>query len=393
MDARLALAIVSTVISALVLILLVVVLVSLRGQKKSVAQLMREQGERWESVGPGGGLFRRPGTAGASAQKQADESTDATPVGTRRIAVVMNPSKQDDPERFRERVRTAARKLGERAPDFYDTSVEDPGFGQAQQAVADGAELVIAAGGDGTVRMVAAALAHSGVRMAILPVGTGNLMARNLQLPLGNIEKALRIALGEEERAGDMAWLRMGMSTQEVAEVEPLPYLVIAGVGADAEIMSITDPVLKKHIGWWAYVVAGFQRVFGHPYDAEVQMIPGRTQQLKARTVLIGNVGKLTAGFVLMPNANAFNQRLEVLILDWLGAAGLGQIGTQLLNPRAKPIARISTLQRGMVKEIRVITAKPQPVELDGDAVGRATHVVAKVDPGSLRLQVPADMD
>jgi diacylglycerol kinase family enzyme len=229
--------------------------------------------------------------------------------------------------------------------------------------------------------------------MAILPVGTGNLMARNLQLPLGNIEKALRIALGEEERAGDMAWLRMGMSTQEVAEVEPLPYLVIAGVGADAEIMSITDPVLKKHIGWWAYVVAGFQRVFGHPYDAEVQMIPGRTQQLKARTVLIGNVGKLTAGFVLMPNANAFNQRLEVLILDWLGAAGLGQIGTQLLNPRAKPIARISTLQRGMVKEIRVITAKPQPVELDGDAVGRATHVVAKVDPGSLRLQVPADMD
>jgi diacylglycerol kinase family enzyme len=40
-----------------------------------------------------------------------------------------------------------------------------------------------------------------------------------------------------------------------------------------------------------------------------------------------------------------------------------------------------------------VITAKPQPVELDGDAVGRATHVVAKVDPGSLRLQVPADMD
>lgn len=381
MDLSLILAITSLALSALVIVLLVVLLVRTRSQRRS---------------GAGVGARATDGATHAADAATADDTSadeDAVQVTPQsrysRIAVVLNPSKSDDPARFRARVRDLVTGRGEPAPVFYDTSVEDAGRGQAEQALADGADLVIAAGGDGTVRMVAAALAHTDVSMAILPLGTGNLVARNLQVPLGDVEGALEVAISGPQKATDMAWLRTGHTVAELERAASRPFMVLAGVGADAEIMSITDPVLKRRIGWWAYVWAGFQRVFGHPYDAQVQLAPDRPQQLKARTILIGNVGKLTAGVVLMPEANAFNRRLEVLVLDWLGPAGLGQIVTQLVAPKAKPIARVSTMQRAEVEEIRVVTAKPQPVELDGDAVGEATHLVAKVDPGALRMQVP----
>ena len=67
---------------------------------------------------------------------------------------------------------------------------------QARLAVASGARLVVAAGGDGTVRAVAAGVAHTGVEMAILPLGTANLAARNLGLPVGCLNAALDVEIG-----------------------------------------------------------------------------------------------------------------------------------------------------------------------------------------------------
>lgn len=212
--------------------------------------------------------------------------------GRPRPWIIVNPSKHADVGAFRRHVDAIAQELGITGIHWLETTIEDPGTGQAVHAVHEGASTVIAAGGDGTVRAVAAGLAGSGVRMGILPVGTGNLLARNLSLPIDDTDGALRIALGSEHRLVDLGWLRIAnveststlppegmllrsayasLRTSDVIEELPdyLPatdeysFVVIAGLGFDGETMATTDPELKKRIGWVAYVVAALGVIVG----------------------------------------------------------------------------------------------------------------------------------
>lgn len=138
--------------------------------------------------------------------------------GLLRPWIIMNPSKHEDPAAFRALVDRAAMDLGAGPPHWLETTREDPGAGQAVEAVSRGAAIVIAAGGDGTVRAVAAGMAGSGVRMGILPVGTGNVLAGNLGLP-DDPAAAMAVALGEYHRNVDLTWVRL----DGVEDASPLP--------------------------------------------------------------------------------------------------------------------------------------------------------------------------
>ena len=201
----------------------------------------------------------------------------------------MNPSKHDDPQAFKDLINRKAKELGIDHVHWRETTREDPGTGQAVRALKEGASIVIAAGGDGTVRAVAAGMAGSGVRMGIIPVGTGNVLAGNLSIP-DDPEHALAVALDANHRLVDLAWVRVENATKpsslpaegalrdaarqathrtEDEEREPATAssieprtdeyacLVIAGMGYDGATMADTDPELKKRIGWIAYVWAG----------------------------------------------------------------------------------------------------------------------------------------
>lgn len=202
--------------------------------------------------------------------------------------VIANPSKhasRAEFENFQQLVNSAAAELGIPHIHWLETTVEDPGTGQSIRALEKGASVVIAAGGDGTVRAVGAGIAGSGVRMGILPVGTGNLLARNLNIPLDDIPAALQIALGPNHQALDLGWLRVedvvssqdlpaegalvrhaygrSKNTHTQGRIKDLPrrdeyaFLVISGLGFDGETMAKTNPALKKRIGWLAYVASG----------------------------------------------------------------------------------------------------------------------------------------
>lgn len=341
--------------------------------------------------GTGGSGMALAARSGTGAHAHGDLASSIPPPAYQRVAVIMNPSKHSDPEQFRERARRAAERIDNRLDlHFYDTTVEDPGHGQAADALEDGSDLIIAAGGDGTVRMVASALAGSDAAMAIIPAGTGNLLARNLEVPLDNLESALRIAIDGEEKQIDMGWMRTGSSPEDLEVAEREAFLVIAGVGADAEIMGATDSTMKERIGWIAYVIAGAKRIVGNAFQVSVTVPGERPKTVSARTVLIGNVGKLPAGIVLMPEATIDNNRLELMVLSWRGPAGFSQILTKIVNPKARTHPKLSTMERAMTTDVTLVTSKPQPVQLDGDAVEKATHVQAEIDPGALKVKVAA---
>lgn len=244
------------------------------------------------------------GGPGAPPDSAASQASARPAAQHRRVWVILNPTKQRDVDAFRAQIQDAARAAGWRRVHWRETTQDDPGTGQAVEAVRRGADLVVAAGGDGTIRAVAAGLARSGVPMGIIPAGTGNLFARNLRIPLDSQSRAARIALGPKRRDVDLAWLR----TARRAEPSPLPpegallrralraagarrsfpvppsdqdyaYLVIAGLGFDGATMANTDPELKKRVGWPAYVLSALRELRARRMRVELRLGGEKTHE------------------------------------------------------------------------------------------------------------------
>ena len=228
------------------------------------------------------------------------------------VAAVVNPVKVADLDALK-------RAITERAGDeigWWLTTEEDPGGGQTEQAVADGAKLVLVCGGDGTVAACAAVLAGTGVAMAVIPDGTGNLLARNLDIPL-ELPAALAVAFEGSDRQLD------------VLDAGDQRFLVMAGLGFDAALIRDTDEQLKAKIGWLAYL-AGFARAVRRHrrrcYEITVDDHPPIRR--RAIGVLVGNVGQLEAGITLLPEAVPDDGMLDVIVLaprtpsDWPVLAG-----------------------------------------------------------------------
>ena len=237
----------------------------------------------------------------------------------------------------------AARDLEE--PLWFETTATDPGVGQARRAVADGAQVVIAVGGDGTVRAVAEGLTGTGVAMGLLPLGTGNLLARNLDLPLGDLEAQLRIALGGRDRAIDVGWLTVLRGEQDLldragepdprqapARTSPEPadparrhlFCVIGGIGFDAAMVADADEQLKARVGWIAYFLAGIRHLHARRMRLEARLDDGPWYPLRLRSLMIGNCGRLPGGITLLPDAVLDDGWLDVGAIDTRArAAGL----------------------------------------------------------------------
>jgi diacylglycerol kinase family enzyme len=155
-------------------------------------------------------------------------------------AVVYNPVKVDA-LRLRASVAAAAAAAGWGESLWFETTTADAGQAATRQALRQGASVVIAAGGDGTVRAVAEGLRDSGVAIAIVPTGTGNLLARNLRLPLGNLDVSVALAFEGAERAVDVG---VASATRADGTTRDHVFLVMAGVGLDAEMIVNTRPDL-----------------------------------------------------------------------------------------------------------------------------------------------------
>ena len=153
-----------------------------------------------------------------------DGGTQATTRTGRPLAcVVVNPSKPRATAAVRSRLEDELYEAGYARPVWLETSVSEPGTMQARLALAAGARLVVAAGGDGTVRSVAAGLAGTGAQMGIVPLGTANLAARNLGVPVGDPRAAAKVVAQGVDLPADLAWVRTEPWSDPDVDPDPAP--------------------------------------------------------------------------------------------------------------------------------------------------------------------------
>lgn len=309
----------------------------------------------------------------------------------RHAAVVVNPTKFADLPMIRERITSTCHANGWGDPHFYETTVEDPGTGQAKRAVAEGASVVCSLGGDGTVRAVARALVGTETPLGILPAGTGNLLARNLDLPVDALDEAVRVALSGRNRRIDVGELVIGEMDAHGEPVEgdelvTEQFLVMGGIGLDALIMGATNEALKQRMGWAAYLFSGVKHLVSPEFRTQIRLDAEPEFKRRARAVVIGNCGRLLGGLVLMPDARVDDERLDVVIASPRGFVGWAPVIARVLTRQRKGH---STLDHKVCREIRVRVDRPVPVQVDGDVVGEATEINASLRPAALTVRAP----
>lgn len=317
-----------------------------------------------------------------------DGSTDV-------VAFIVNPSKEGAMA-LREKALRACSIRYMPQPMWIYTTPEDPGAGAAQSALDKGADVLVAVGGDGTVREVAAVAAEFKKPMGIIPMGTGNILARNLGLPLTDTSTLLRAVLEGENRVIDVGWLELDRGPDDKA-YKPHIFLVIAGAGLDAEMVAGADAGAKRRLGWVAYFLAAVRHMGAKRMQATVAVDDDAPVDSLMRTVLFANCGRLPGGFQLVPEASMDDGTLDVATIDARG----GVVGwTELFGtvvaqgagikqpdiPRSWRASRIDHV-RGHSIELRM--AQPQKVQADGDPLGKASVVRGWVDPGALTVRVP----
>jgi diacylglycerol kinase (ATP) len=297
---------------------------------------------------------------------------------TRRCAVIANPVKVSDA--FGPAVRTALGDAGWAEPLWLETTEDDPGRSMAATAVAEKVDLVIAAGGDGTVRVVADGLAGTGIPMAIVPEGTANLLSRNLDIPQGEPE-AIQVALFGETRTIDLVKL-----TVDGAEGEH--FAVMAGMGVDAVIMDETDEELKDKIGPAAYVVAGAKALGRLPMRMRIRVDDHHVHRRRAMICVVGNVSTLTGNLVLIPGAKPDDGLLDVYVASphrftqWL------RVFLRLIT-RRRDRTGSDRVDQWRGRRVVVTLDEPDSYQLDGDVKGELRRLVAEVVPGALQVRVP----
>ena len=228
-------------------------------------------------------------------------------------------------------------------------------------------------GGDGTVRACAAALSGTKVELALLPGGTGNLLARNLGIPT-NLRHALDVAVGGQARAIDLG------------ELDGEVFAVIAGVGFDAQIFEHTSDALKRRLSWAAYLLAGVGALRATDrMDLEL-IVDGTTHRTEGVGVLVGNVGTLQGGIEVLPDARPDDGVLDIAVLRPTGVRGWTGLLLRLIGRRQPPPWE---LQQFAAKEVRITLPKQVAAEADGDLLDERAHVVARVLPNALLVRVP----
>jgi diacylglycerol kinase (ATP) len=257
-------------------------------------------------------------------------------------------------------------------PLWYEVPKAKKAPKQVRRALDEGAELVFAWGGDGTVRRCVGEMAGEDARLAVLPAGTANLFATNLGIPQ-DIERAVAIGLrGERKR------LDVGRFAGE-------RFAVMAGVGFDAAMIRDSDH-LKDKVGRVAYLWSGSKNLPAEVFEAKIRVDGTKWFDGRASCILVGNVGELFGGVDVFPDARADDGLLEVGVVT---AEGLMQWTRTLARTAAGDPVKSPFVRATKARKLAVELDRRVRYELDGGDRSKVRSFKVKVEPEALTLCVP----
>jgi diacylglycerol kinase family enzyme len=205
-------------------------------------------------------------------------------------------------------------------------------------------------------------------------MGTGNLLARNIGLPM-DTDEALAVAVGNVQQPID------------AGRVNGTLFVVMAGLGLDAQMLRGTSEPLKKRLGWLAYAISAARHLGDRPIRVTISADGGRRRRMRASALIVGNVGWLRGGLPLLPDARPDDGMLDAVVLiaggltRWLAVAA----GIVLRRPARGGIYRVQ------FTELRVTLDHEQPWELDGEVVGSTRQLTVVAQPAALLLRMPPE--
>ncbi len=314
----------------------------------------------------------------AARKAAADTAASTRASASKRCAVVYNPARISDWVGFRRSLEYELRTRGWGQALWLETTVEDPGRGMARRAIDSGADLVIAAGGDGTVRVVAAELANAGVPFGIIPAGTGNLLAKNLGIPLDE-RAAMEVAFAGVTRSIDVVEVTIDDDRTE-------HFVVMAGIGVDASIIRSTNPELKRAVGSAAYFLSAARHANHPALHATITVDDHEPFRRRAHVLVIGNVGFLQGNIPLIPDAKPDDGLIDMLIASPRKPSDWVRLFARVMTRRDR---NEDQLDRIIASRIRIEVAEGDNFELDGDPAGECHTMTAQILPRALPVRVP----
>lgn len=258
------------------------------------------------------------------------------------------------------------------AVDVTPTAYAGHAIELAREAAQQQYNVVVAAGGDGTVNEVVNGIARTRTALAVLPFGTGNVWVRELKLPLRPQDAAL--ALG----SGHIVNLDLGMAGERY-------FLLMAGVGFDAAVTRAVLPEAKRKLGLLAYLVQAFVTARDIRGTRVRIALDGRAVKGRVLMVVIGN-SRLYGGFLqITHHANLTDGLLDVAVIkgEDVRSAPLHVLSILLRRYNLNP-----DMAYYRAREVEINSVAPLEVQVDGDPIG-ATPMTFRVAPAALRALVP----
>ncbi|MEZ5377048.1 MAG: diacylglycerol kinase family protein [Acidimicrobiales bacterium] len=252
---------------------------------------------------------------------------------------------------------------------LVETTADDPGAGQTREAVANGAGIVVACGGDGTVRACLEPLSETSTSLAIVPLGTGNLLASNLGIDAG-LDAAEGIGVGNRRR------IDLGVVNDEA-------FAVMAGSGFDALMIRDANPKLKAKVGTAAYVLSAIRHLRSDRARTTIDIDGSRWFDGWSTMVLVGNFGQISGGLEVFPDASPDDGKLDIAVMSATTMREWGSILWRLVRRKEQ---RLDLARRAQGASIEVEHAIAQPYELDGEDRPPTTKLQFSITPGALSV-------
>lgn len=310
------------------------------------------------------------------------------------MAVIFHPSKVT-----RAKIEAAFSKAGFANLSYFPSDNKTGGLKATKKAIEAGATHIIVAGGDGTVRACVQAVFEdeAPVSLGLVPIGTGNILARNLKLPINNLEKCIKRSV-----VGDTYEIDLGVAKaiNQHGELTKFYFTGIAGIGMDARIMQRTLPELKRRVGWIAYLEGGLRSLPMKFEKFEVLVDDQSPRTLKSYSILIGNAGWLPGQISMMPDARLDDGKLDVAaigprkIWDWVDFIARVTWQNKVVRPLAlgrkwmDQTANLKTIENLGGARIRVKPHHLSPLQLDGDVIGEVLEVDFSLKHKVLRIRL-----